>query len=141
MKRPNRAGPSGRPFPFTEWKHGENTTERRRARQALLVAAEQFVNVHRGAAVVIVRGEVDVIRRTLGARPAKPDPGELRGYELRIIQALTHTPVGHRCLARAAGLTQTTTSEASCPYWWRQGASGGRAGLLSFLAFTVASLV
>ena len=75
------------------------------ARQALLVAAEQFVNVHRGAAVVIVRGEVDVIRRTLGARPAKPDPGELRGYELRIIQALTHTPVGHRCLARAAGLT------------------------------------
>ena len=81
-----------------------NREETEAARQAVVDAAERLVNIRRNTVVVIVRGEAKVIRPRPGGRPVGPAPGEVSGYELRIIQALTDVPVGYRRLARAAGL-------------------------------------
>ncbi len=72
------------------------------ARDLLLAAAEAFVRIRRGAVVVADRG-AQVLRAAPGGRPAEPEPGELRGYEIAIVRALTDTPVSSHRLARLAG--------------------------------------
>ncbi len=73
------------------------------ARRLLVDAAQAFVRARRRAAVVIVTGEVEVIRPAPGGRTAEPEAGELRGYEIAILRALTDAPVSSQRLARLAG--------------------------------------
>ena len=72
------------------------------ARQALLEAAERFVNVRRDAVVIVASGQVEVVRP---ADAAGPPPEGLSEYDAAILAALTATPMSSRRLARAAGRT------------------------------------
>ena len=69
------------------------------ARELLLVAAQQYVNVRRDAVVIVASGQVEVVRRAA----AGPAPEGVSAYDAAILAALTDTPMSSRRLARAAG--------------------------------------